>query len=87
MKTLMCAVFATLIAVTAIQAPPAHAAKLTQRQRKACEKSKKARDYDTPIGRARAKVRCYPNRDFHSTYWGEISRQQDCVRKTGRVCK
>ncbi len=87
MKTLLCTLFATLVAVTAIQATPAHAAKLTQKQRAACEKAKKAGNYDTPIGRAVAKVRCNPNRDFHSTYWKEHSRQQECVRRTGRVCK
>ncbi|MEI2387079.1 hypothetical protein [Breoghania sp. JC706] len=88
MTALLRIILAGLIAVAALPGTPVEAAKLSKaEQRASCEKAKKAGNYDTPDGRAVAKVRCNPNLPFHNTFWKERARQYECLRKTGALCK
>ncbi|MDJ0931450.1 hypothetical protein [Breoghania sp.] len=78
---------AIMIASTAVHNVPAEAAKPSKpEQRERCEKAKKAGNYNTPDGRATAKVHYNPNLPFHKAFWGEPARQQKCLAKTGHLC-
>ncbi|AXS42314.1 hypothetical protein [Breoghania sp. L-A4] len=71
-----------------IHAAPAEAAKKkpTKAQIRAeCAEAKKASDYDTPMGRAKAKIACLGHYS-HRAYWKEFNRHNDCLRQTRMLC-